>query len=123
MEFQNAINKTSFLQSCEKGLYSIESLENKENGTKVYQLNDNTLNDLSWILHKCEKHYVIEYKGEPPFKHGFEPYMLTIEVNEDKVKLTELHRNGKNYKSEKYLKKYLNIGLFASCFIKFGLCD
>ena len=32
-------------------------------------------------------------------------------------------QNGKNYRAEKFLKKYSHVCMFANCFVNFGLCN
>ena len=116
MRIENTTNKNEFLKAMEKSLFAIELLEDQY-GKKVYKISDKRANRLDYILHKFENNCAIEYDG---LDATFTVY-CTMESNY--FDITEAKQNGKTYKSERYLKRFGHVCMFANCFVAFGLCD
>lgn len=116
MKFQNVTNKEGFLKAVEGGLFEIKTIKIEDSGKIEYEISDNRFNKVTWILHKFENNYAIEYKGIDPFN-------VYCTMNGDNIQIEHAVLNGKNYKAEKYLKKFTHVCMFANCFINFGLCD
>ena len=116
MKVKNVTDKNEFLKAMEKGLFGIELVEDQD-GKKVYKISDKRANRLDYILHKFENNYVIEYDGCDA------TFTVYCTMKNNYFDITEAKQNGKTYKSERYLKKFNHVCMFANCFVAFGLCD
>lgn len=116
MKIENITNKEGFLKALENGVFEIETIEIQNNGKIVYKITDNRLNVVSWYLHRFENNYAIEYKG-------IDAFTVYCTMNGNKIEIDNAIQNGKNYKAEKFLKKFSHVCMFANCFVNFGLCN
>lgn len=116
MKIENTTNKEGFLKALENGAFEIETIEIQDNGKIVYKITDNRLNVVSWYLHRFENNYAIEYKG-------IDAFTVYCTMNGNKIEIDNAIQNGKNYKAEKFLKKFSHVCMFANCFVNFGLCN
>lgn len=116
MKIENTTNEEGFLKALEIGTFEIETIEIQDSGKIVYKITDNRLNAVSWYLHKFENNYAIEYKG-------IDAFTVYCAMNGNKIEIDNAIQNGKNYRAEKFLKKYSHVCMFANCFVNFGLCN
>lgn len=116
MRIENMTNKKEFLKAFESGFFEIEMLEAQVTGKKIYKISDNRFNTVSWILHKFENNYAIEYKGVDPFT-------VYCSMENNNIEIEHAIQNEKKYKADRFLKKFNHVCMFANCFVNFGLCN
>ena len=46
-----------------------------------------------------------------------------LDMNDNNIKLKQVHSNGRCYKAPKYLKKYVNVAMLVNLFVNSKTCE
>lgn len=96
----------------------------KENKVSINKINDNTyklcddrFNHLEWNLEVEDNIYILSCKDI------YQEFKIYLTMNKELTTINKAWYNGKTYKSEKFLKKYNQLMVFANSFVNFGLLN
>lgn len=110
----NITTKKDFQTACEWAGQSIQPVDTNNNITRAWIIRDRFLNE--WRL---------TFTGEVgAFKINFEgngyPVAVYLSLSGDRFEILEAVGKGRTIRSERLLKKYLNLALMASNYFRFG---
>lgn len=107
----NRTNKNEFISMIKDNKINIEKSQDNE------WLLVNNIWHHEYKLMKEENNYILSYKD------NYDEFSIYLTMDKDNTTISKAVSNGKTYKSEKFLKKYNQLMIFANCFTNFGLLN
>ena len=115
MEFKNMTNINDFLEAMRKGYFAMEKVVS--DNSVSYVITDQRFNPIQYKLFKNQFGYNVLYRD------SFGQFVLFLDMNDNNIKLKQVHSNGRCYKAPKYLKKYVNVAMLANLFVNSKVCE
>ena len=115
MEFKNMTNINDFLEAMRKGYFAMEKVVS--DNSVSYVITDQRFNPVSYKLFKNQFGYNVLYRD------SFGQFVLFLDMNDNNIKLKQVHSNGRCYKAPKYLKKYVNVAMLVNLFVNSKICE
>ena len=115
MKIENMTNINDFLEAMKNGYYTMEKIVRGDRTS--YIITDKRFNPVSYKLFKNQFGYNVLYRD------SFGQFVLFLDMNDNNIKLKQVHSNGRCYKAPKYLKKYVNVAMLANLFVNSKVCE